>query len=205
MVLSQRHRIDVKLSPGIRCTVQLDPSVYTKSGQISGKVVSPSAPRLDNGTYWGYTTRLASSLKDALEECPFTVEGYDLKIGTSERGRHSLESKKFKIAQKYKHCLIVFGGVAGIEESVDADETIKISGSECGKLFDQWINVCPFQGSRTIRTEEAVLITLAKLSPLLNEASVNDSTAAAKLPEVPVINFSDNDPSEESSDESSAS
>ena len=32
-------------------------------------------------------------------------------------------------------------------------------------LFDAYVNVCPGQGSRTIRTEEALLITLAMLGP----------------------------------------
>ena len=41
-------------------------------------------------------------------------------------------------------------------------------GSDAHKLFDMWVNVCPRQGSRTIRTEEAVLITLARLqAPIL--------------------------------------
>jgi len=30
-------------------------------------------------------------------------------------------------------------------------------------VFDKYINTCPQQGSRTIRTEEAILLTLAEL------------------------------------------
>jgi predicted SPOUT superfamily RNA methylase MTH1 len=189
------------LSPGIRCTVQLDISSYGKSGQIKGKVVSPSAPREDNGTYWGYTTRLASSINAAIEECPFE-DGYDLKIGTSERGNQNIESSDYSIPI-FKHSLIVFGGVAGIEECVDADESIKLPGSESRKLFDHWVNVCPYQGSRTIRTEEAVLITLAKYSSLLQVAGDDNNKKQGKQPaqpEVPVVDFTDDEPSDESSE-----
>jgi Putative RNA methyltransferase len=63
----------------------LDPKDYGRPGKkMAGKVVSPAAPREDNGTYWGYTTRIANSIQKVFEECPFDG-GYDLKIGTSER------------------------------------------------------------------------------------------------------------------------
>ncbi|KAG7373792.1 putative RNA methyltransferase [Nitzschia inconspicua] len=192
--------IDRKISPGVRCTVELDKSAYTKPGQIHGTVVSPSAPREDDGTYWGYTTRLATSIHDVFESCPYEA-GYDLKIGTSERGDKSVEDAKFGIP-KFEHSLIVFGGVAGIEECVDADESLKVSGSHSRTLFDVWLNVCPYQGSRTIRTEEAVIISLAKLSPYLLK-SAHDKPLDEDEPDV---EFSDASPSsEESSDEDSES
>lgn len=124
------------MTPGIRCTVQLDPKAYGSTGRIRGKVVSPSAPREDDGTYWGYTTRLASSINAVFNDCPYEG-GYDLKIGTSERGDVSVDDKKFSLP-KFEHALLVFGGVAGIEECVDADENLKVSGSESKKLFDMW-------------------------------------------------------------------
>ena len=130
------RRIDRKLAPGVRCTVKIDPAAYGKPGAMHGSVVSPSAPREDDGSYWGYTTRLATSINDVFDGCPFEG-GYDLKIGTSERGDKSVEDKKFDVP-KFQHSLIVFGGVAGIEECVDADESIKIPGSQSKKLFDMW-------------------------------------------------------------------
>jgi hypothetical protein len=129
-------QIDRKLTPGIRCTVKIDPSAYGRTGPIKGVVVSPSAPREADGTYWGYTTRMASSINTVFDECPF-AGGYDLKVGTSERGDRSVEEKNFKVP-KFEHSLIVFGGVAGIEECVDADESIKLPGSQSKKLFDMW-------------------------------------------------------------------
>ncbi len=68
---------------------------------------------------------------------------------------------------RFNHLLIVFGGVAGIEESVNANKFTALPGEFSRKLFDIWVNICPYQGSRTIRSEEAVFITLARLSPFI--------------------------------------
>lgn len=92
--------------------------------------------------------------------------GYDLTIGTSERGHVSVDDDGFSVPP-FRHLLIVFGGVAGLEACVDADKTLKLPGKRTHELFDMWLNICPDQGSRTIRTEEAVLIGLARLRPLI--------------------------------------
>lgn len=126
-----------------------------------GTLVSSAEPREQLGTYWGYTARMATSLRNVWEDCPFPG-GYDLKIGTSERGKVSVDDADFALP-KFRHALVVFGGVAGIEECVNADETIPKSGEDSHELFDMWVNTCPEQGSRTIRSEEAVLISLAAL------------------------------------------
>lgn len=257
-------------------------------------VVSPATPREQDGTYWGYTTRLASSLADVLHGCPFVdpvddssdsendeeseteeddsdlehfsenatgsddseddgsdgseenttsttaarkkpVGGYDLKIGTSERGLQSVEDPNFRLlglssssaskkknnntnqtkdtaTKKFKHALIVFGGVAGIEECVDADESLKLSGACSSELFDVWLNICPYQGSRTIRTEEAVMIALAQLTPKFLPAMYDHDPTTTTLKsggsglavdnathDAKEIEFSDEAPSDESS------
>ncbi len=48
-------------------------------------MVSPTTPRDEDGIYWGYTTRMASSISAIFEECPFDG-GYDLKVGKFEIG-----------------------------------------------------------------------------------------------------------------------
>ena len=64
--------------------------------------------------------------------------------------------------------LIVFGGVAGLEAAVKADGELASMGvTEPEKLFDHWVNLCPGQGSRTIRTEEAVWLGLMGLRHLV--------------------------------------
>lgn len=40
------------------------------------------------------------------------------------------------------------------------------------ELFDRYLNTCHHQGSRTIRTEEALLITLAFLQPALHTVPI---------------------------------
>jgi methyltransferase len=158
--------------------VKIEPSAYKKPGPLHGEVVSPRAQTETNGTYWGYTVRLASSLQAVWDDCPFDdTHTYDLKIGTSERGHESVDNvgRSLKLPP-YRHALIVLGGVAGLEECVDADESLQIGGHLTHTLFDKWVNICPYQGSRTIRTEEAILITLAKLSPQLWTAGSNDDT-----------------------------
>ena len=83
---------------------------------------------------------------------------YDFIMGTSERGElvDQLPTRKFS------HCLIVFGGVKGLEHSFSTDKELKENGIEkVEDLFDRWVNVLPNQGSRTIRTEEAILVSLS--------------------------------------------
>ena len=59
---------------------------------LKGRVVCPSAPRSEAGLYWGYSVRVASSLGAVFTESPHKG-GYDMMIGTSERGLHVDEFK----------------------------------------------------------------------------------------------------------------
>ena len=49
---------------------------------MKGKVVSPTTPRDTDGIYWGYTTRMASSINSIFEECPY-AGGYDVSNNTA--------------------------------------------------------------------------------------------------------------------------
>ncbi|RHY01579.1 hypothetical protein DYB38_000453 [Aphanomyces astaci] len=109
------------------------------------------------------TVQLDESSKDKKKCTSLTSNGYDLKVGTSERGTVSVDDSTFQLP----HVLIVFGGVSGIEECTNADETISVSGDQAHTLFDMWVNTCPQQGSRTIRSEEAILISMSALRPHL--------------------------------------
>jgi len=206
-IFNRPVEIDRELKPGIRCTVKIDVKAYGSAASLKGTVVSPSTPRETDGTYWGYTTRMAESLSHVFENCPFSEEGYDLKIGTSERGDSTVDDKKFHFPKKFRHALIVFGGVAGIEECVDADEQCKTPGSNSRQLFDVWVNICPFQGSRTIRTEEAVMISLSRFSPHIMAAAndTKETDADVKSNEgTKDIQFSDTEVSDESDEASDA-
>ena len=78
--------IDKKLTPGVRVTVKLHKGLESNCKQIRTEVVSPSEPREKRGLYWGYAVRLADSLSTVFSQCPYTG-GYDLTVGTSERGQ----------------------------------------------------------------------------------------------------------------------
>ncbi|KAH4001027.1 hypothetical protein HBI56_012590 [Parastagonospora nodorum] len=133
-----------------------------------------SLPREEGGYYWGYTVRRAPSLSSVFSECEYP-SGYDYTIGTSERGIpiHSIlpgnaSSSHNKVLEPFKHLLLVFGGVAGIEPAVANDPELVAKGlgkKNADTLFDKWVNLVPGQGSRTIRTEEAVEFGLCSVKP----------------------------------------
>ncbi|XP_038637717.1 putative methyltransferase C9orf114 homolog [Scyliorhinus canicula] len=156
-------QIDRNLQAGLRVTVQMQKNENSESKVLKGTVVAPHSPRTESGLYWGYTMRLASCLSAVFTECPFS-DGYDLSIGTSERGSN-VDSVTLP---PFKHLLVVFGGLQGLEASVDIDQSLTVT--DPSTLFHHYLNTCPGQGSRTIRTEEALLITLSILRPKIDTA-----------------------------------
>lgn len=147
--------VNVKIDAGLRVTVELTEEV---NGRQTGNIISPLKPRQEIGLYWGYTVRVANSLGEVFTQCPYS-RGYDLTVGTSERG-FSVDA-----LPPYQHAIIVFGGVNGLEAALENDEQLQIQ--SLFDLFDHYINTCPNQGSRTIRTEEAILVSLTALSKFL--------------------------------------
>lgn len=152
--LSKNVVIDKQFEPGTRVTVamgnnrNLDPDVLHQ-------VVSSSKPREEAGKYWGYRVRYASSTSSVFNDCPFKG-GYDHLIGTSEHGT-IVNSSDLKIPS-FRHLLIAFGGLAGLEECIEEDN--KLKGKNAREVFHMYLNTCPHQGSRTIRTEEAIFVSL---------------------------------------------
>ena len=131
-------------------------------------MVSPKIPRIDKGIYWGYTVRIAEKFSHVFTKSPFKG-GYDLTIGTSERGINIDQCSLLKDSkEKFKHMLIVFGGVKGLEAALQQDEELK-EVQDPSVLFDFYLNTCPKQGSRTIRTEEAILVSLSAIRPKIEE------------------------------------
>ncbi len=90
-------QVDRILDTNTRVTIELDDVFDSTKSDKAGisetnhiipskaTIVSPKKPKHKSGLYWGYTVRLASGLVEIFDECPFD-SGYDLKIGTSERG-----------------------------------------------------------------------------------------------------------------------
>lgn len=175
-----------------RVTVKVDPLDLKKLQSMLGPaqvdrplavLVPPVEPIEKLNLYWGYYVRKTKSLKEAISEnifCPGRKNFYDLIIGTSDKGTCIDEINFKKNASKgegngqdakkaraeFNHILVVFGGVRGLEHSVSCDQELK-NCTNVPSLFDYYINTCPNQGSTTIRTEEAILITLSALRPKL--------------------------------------
>ncbi|KAF3649884.1 putative protein phosphatase 2C 70-like [Capsicum annuum] len=96
--------IDQVSGPGIRVTVSMG-AERSLDADIPHQVVSSSTPREDAGMYWGYKG------------------GYDHVIGTSE---HGIVMKSSDLTlPSFRHLLIAFGGLAGLEECIEEDNNLK--------------------------------------------------------------------------------
>ncbi|KAK9532381.1 hypothetical protein VZT92_009765 [Zoarces viviparus] len=166
-------RIDKQLQSGLRVTVKLNKTQNQESKMCKGVVVAPHLPRTEGGVYWGYSVRLASCLSAVFTESPYE-EGYDLTIGTSEKGGNMDQVA----LSPFKHLLVVFGGLQGLEASVDTDQHLEVT--DPSVLFDLYLNTCPGQGSRTIRTEEAILVSMAGLRQKITAAFSDVSNGSLK-------------------------
>ena len=111
---------------------------------------------MEHGTYWGYQVRVASNILNVFDECPYEG-GYDIKLGTSDKGK-IIDFERFEEFEGFKHGLIFFGGLEGIEGLIELDEQIEMQPSEVHKLFDMYLNTCPEQGVRTKKTALLVLL-----------------------------------------------
>lgn len=173
--LRKKVIVPVHIAPKTRVTVKFtgqeeEEEEEQEGTYIRAQAISPSAPRTEAGYYWGYTIRRCSSLSGVFTECPWEG-GYDLSFGTSERGQPMNSVPK---DVPFEHMVVVFGGLAGLERACENDDELRRLGvGEDGegveKLFDHWINLLPVrQGSRTVRTEEAVWIGLMALKGLVD-------------------------------------
>ncbi|KAL8283573.1 hypothetical protein RQP46_005676 [Phenoliferia psychrophenolica] len=134
-------------------------------------LVPPSTPTAESGLYWGYQVRVADSLSCVFSECPYETDGgYDISIGTSERGT-PIENILDDIPP-FRHLLLTLGPLSGLELSIAADPLIPLEAEEASDLFDHWINVVEGQGSRTVRTEEALPIALARLKSTVERKGI---------------------------------
>ena len=125
-----------------RVTIKLEETDIGLEGEFVERNI------VEKECYWGYQVQSCKTLTEAL-----TMEKYDYILGTSERG----ESVEALSIPDCKNVLICFGGVDGLEKAHEHDGTEK----ELKDFFSSYININPHQGSRTIRTEEAVLATLS--------------------------------------------
>lgn len=150
------------LEPYTRVTLDMS-HINENAGEYltNAKVVPTTNPTRIHGYYWGYTTRQASSLSTVITDCPYEG-GYDFVIGTSERGT-PVSPDLISSLPRFNHVLVILGGQSGIEAGAENDAELPLNSHNISDLFDWWINSVPGQGSRTIRTEEAIWIVMGQL------------------------------------------
>ena len=114
--------------------------------------VAIANPR-DIKEYWGYTVSMANSLREVVEN-----DEWDLRIATSKKGSPFGRISK-ELLSRWKEAtnvLIVFGAPTRGLIEIAQDE-----GTRVDEITDFVINVVPNQGTETVRTEEALLASLA--------------------------------------------
>lgn len=151
--MRERGLTDKKLSVGERVTVRIDKSLG------GGKRAIELIPRSEVGEYWGYKVLRAKTLAEGLK-----VLKANYIIGTSRHGKDLNEAVHAIRSSNPRSVAVAFGGsYAGLFEICERQ------GVDAGKLFDVIINTIPNQGTATVRTEEALVTTLALLNVLTGE------------------------------------
>lgn len=144
--------IDIGLKSPVRCRIPLPKnSRVTMRREGSGWV---PVPRDSVPLYWGYTVHVEERpLRDILAERPSGVL-----IATSRLGRPVVQMAE-RISRAFyerRSISLIFGSPReGLHEILGRE------GARLDDLVDMTINIAPGQGTATIRTEEAVMITLA--------------------------------------------
>ena len=69
----------------------------------------------------------------------------------------------------FKHGLVMFGGLGGIEAIIEQEEESGVKLHEITKMFDIYETKNVNQGTRFVRTEEAILANMGALYPILSE------------------------------------
>ncbi|MES1905100.1 MAG: hypothetical protein MHPSP_001664 [Paramarteilia canceri] len=136
-------------------------NIYNKvreGGKLFHEGVQVLSEEVDE--YLGYKVIARKNFLDLfkLKEKPFSTI-----IGTSENGMIK-SNQELALNFDLSNTLIVFGGIEGLEHLFLKNSTLK--GIKASQFFDSYLNTCPNQGTRTIRTEEAMCITLSSLQDI---------------------------------------
>lgn len=146
--LPKRGLLDNEVRPGTRITVKIlkDIGDYLAVEQVREEEIKE---------YWGYRVYTAPSLSEAVQR---SRPGYV--VGTSKYGKDLQEVAQF-LKSVRDPLTVAFGGpYAGLFE-ICVREKAKIE-----DLFDAVVNMVPGQGTETVRTEEALIASLAILNVL---------------------------------------
>ncbi len=140
--LSELVKVLGRARVGERVTVRLSPPRL---------VSSKSVPY-----YWGYRVSFAKSLADAVKRHSGAYKVATSRLGVDVRQVLGAISER---ASRAKRVVVAFGA-----RDRGLAEIAREQGYELDDLFDVVVNFIPHQGTYTVRTEEAVLATLAILN-----------------------------------------
>lgn len=139
---------NTELSTGKRVTVRIT--------RVDKRVEAEFASRDEIREYWGYTV--------TTEKLPFgkmvKTRGFDLTVATSKHGVQFAKVAE-RIADRWEggKILVAFGApTRGLYEIVEQE------GLNLEEIVDLVVNTVPMQGTETIRTEEALIASLAVLN-----------------------------------------
>jgi methyltransferase len=128
---------------------------------VGGRIEVQAVNRDDVPLYWGYRVRVKKRLFAQI----VTDEEFDLTIATAKIGVKFMDvagqiGKKWSLAQ---HVLVAFGA-----PSRGLHEIAKEEGAKLESIVDFVVNMISAQGTATVRTEEALLVSLAILNLQFN-------------------------------------
>lgn len=138
--------------------------VTTLIRRVDGKLVAEIIPKeiAEEKLYWGYTIKETSNPLSK-----FNKKNDYIVIGTSRTGDKYDEiniKENESLMKKFstnKPILLVFGS-----PKTGLPEMLKGTGVKQNDLFDLFLNTIPHPGTRSVRLEEAITISLARLLPM---------------------------------------
>lgn len=137
---------------------QLPPGkrVILKVSRIAQQIEAELVNRNDVPFFWGYSVTKEDSLRKILRS-----DSFDLKIATSKYGSPFSEiAEKLSVAWKEaRAALVAFGA-----PNRGLHEIARQEGLGLESVVDFVVNTIPSQGTETVRTEEAVVASLAILN-----------------------------------------
>ncbi len=124
--------------------------------KVGDSIEVQTVNRDDVPVYWGYKVRLETSFGKLVKNT-----GFDLKIATAKVGDNFNETKGQleKVWLCSSNILLAFGAPShGLHEIIEQE------GLKLNDCVDFVLNTIPNQGTATVRTEEALLATLALIN-----------------------------------------
>ena len=126
-----------------------------------GKVVEVELANRDEApSYWGYTVTVESRQFGSFVE----DRGFDLTVATSRYGS-PLADVIGEVVERWKAANTVL--LAFVAPSQGLGDIVKRQGRRLSELVDFVVNTVPMQGTETVRTEEALVASLAIFNVVL--------------------------------------